>query len=129
MQKSYALDTSILIVHYYKRNLSYIVEKGFINLHTLSEIFYVICRAEGLDNAVKYVKELLKMMKIVPSNELVYIAGQFKCKYRISLADAWTLATAKVKKVPALFAVKEKEIINIFDELKREVEIEFLYTD
>lgn len=129
MQKSYALDTSILIVYYYKRNLSYIIENGFINLHTLSEIFYIICRTEGLDSAVKYVKELLKIVKIVPSSELVYIAGQFKCKYRISLADAWTLATAKVKKVPALFAIKEREIIDIFDELKKEVEIEFLYPD
>jgi len=57
---------------------------------------------------------------MIPSSEPVY---------RMSLADAQTLVIAKVKKVPALFAVKEKEIIDIFDELKREVEIEFLYAD
>jgi len=49
---------------------------------------------------------------MIPSSEPVY---------RMSLADAQTLVIAKVKKVPALFAVKEKEIIDIFDELKREL--------
>jgi len=42
------------------------------------------------------------------------------------LVDARILVIAKVKKVPATFPVKEKEIIDIFDEIKREVEIEFL---
>ena len=125
MQKSYALDTSILIVHYYRKNLGEILKKGYVNLHTLSETFYVICRMEGVEEAFRYIEELVKTLKIVPSHELALVAGQFKCKYRISLADAWTLATAKVKNVPALF-VKEKELLDVLDQLREEVSIEFL---
>ncbi len=125
MRKNYALDTSVLIVHYYRKDLGEILKRGYINLHTLSETFYVICRIEGVEEAARYIQEIVKTAKIVPSHELALVAGQFKCKYRISLADAWVLATAKVKNIPALF-VKEKEVLDILDKLKDEVNIEFL---
>jgi len=80
---------------------------------------------EGVEEAARYIQEIVKTVKIVPSHELALVAGQFKCKYRISLADAWVLATAKVKNIPALF-VKEKEVLDILDKLKDEVNIEFL---
>ena len=126
MQKSYALDTSALIVHYYKRNLKEIIKESYVNLHTLSETFYIICRTEGLEKAAHYIQEIVGTATIVPSHELALTAGQFKCKYRISLADAWTLATAKIKRVPALFGIREREILDILDQLKKEVEVEFL---
>ncbi|RLE58187.1 MAG: hypothetical protein DRJ32_06900 [Thermoprotei archaeon] len=126
LQRSYALDTSVLIVYYYKRNLDDIIREGYINVVTLSETLYVICRMEGVEEALKYVEKLAKEANLVPSHKLVCIAGQFKCKYRISLSDAWTLATAKVENVPALYAIRKREIIDIIDRLREDVHVEFL---
>lgn len=126
MRRSYALDTSALIVHYYKRNLEEVIGNSYVNLHTISEVFYVLCRVEGVDSAARYVREIVGKTGIVPSSKLALVAGQFKCKYRISLADAWTLATAKVEEVPALFGVREREILDVLDRLGEEVEVEFI---
>ena len=126
MQGSYAIDTSALIVNYYRGVLEDTLSQSYVNLHILSETFYVICRSEGVDKALKYVQEVAGKARITPSEEIALIAGQFKCKYPISLADAWTLATAKRNGVPALFGVMEREIIDVVEELRKEVKIEFL---
>ena len=127
-QRSYALDSSFLIYHHYKGDSTTndIIKAGFLNLVALSEALYVICRKEGVVTALDFVKETSKIVKIVPSERIAPMAGQFKCKYPISLADCWVLATSKVFKAPALFAFKEKELLAHIDAVREETEVEFL---
>ncbi|MGQ9722401.1 MAG: PIN domain-containing protein [Candidatus Jordarchaeum sp.] len=106
MQRSYALVTSFLIYLYYLEkndNIWKIVENGFCNLVTLSEMYHVTYRKEGHVGSVKFIEKLIKISKIVPSEELALIVGQFKCKYPISLADCWVLATGKKGLFPHCF--------------------------
>ncbi|MCD6510742.1 MAG: PIN domain-containing protein [Thermoprotei archaeon] len=126
--KKFALDTSFLIYHYYKGNkkTSELLRNGVINYVTLSEVLYVLCRYENPKEALSYIEEIVKLASIAPSSKVSLIAGQFKCKYPIALADCWVLATAKVYRIPSLFAFKEKEIIKHLDLIKKEVGVVFL---
>ena len=126
--RNYALDGSFLIHHHYKGDgtTNDILKAGLLNLVALSEALYVICRKEGVATALNSVKEISKAVKIVPSERIAPMAGQFKCKYPISLADCWVLATSKVFKVPALFAFKEKELLAHIDAIRIETEVKFL---
>ena len=126
--RNYALDSSFLIYHYYKGDdaTNDILKTGLLNLVALSEALYVICRKEGVTTSLNFVKEISKAVKVAPSERIAPMAGQFKCKYPISLADCWVLATSKVFKVPALFAFKEKELVAHIDTIRGETEVKFL---
>jgi predicted nucleic acid-binding protein len=67
--KSYALDTSFLVYHYYKgdERTNRFFEEGVTNLVTICETLYTICRKEGLQRALDFVKEVSKRVKIIPS--------------------------------------------------------------
>jgi len=126
--RNYALDSSFLIYHHYKGDgaTNDILKAGLLNLVALSEALYVICRKEGVATALNFVMEILKVVKVVPSERIAPMAGQFKCKYPVSLADCWVLATSKIFNVPALFAFREKELLTHIDAIRRETEVEFL---
>jgi predicted nucleic acid-binding protein len=126
--RSYALDSSFLIYHYFKQDdkTERILELGFINPVVLSETFYVLCRKVGLNNALSFVAKVSKEVKTAPLERLIAMAGQFKCKYPLSIVDCWVLATSRALSIPALFAFKEKELLVHLDELGEEVEIQFL---
>ena len=100
----YAIDTSIIIVRYYdkKRVATRIFQQGYVNAVTISEALYVLCRKENWDKAESFIREQTPGLTVIPSAEVVSLAAAFKCKFSIALADCWTLATAKHKKVPAL---------------------------
>lgn len=76
--------------------------------------------------ALNFVMDALKTVRIVPSERVALMAGQFKCKYPISLADCWVLATSKVFNVPALFAFRERELLAYIEDVRRETEVKFL---
>lgn len=126
--KRYALDTSFLIHHYYNGNIKTgeILSRGAVNLTTASETLYVLCRTEGLNRSLEFINDVYKQAQLVPSERLVAVAGQFKCKYPISLADCWVLATGKNVRIPALFAQREDELINHLESISKEVEVSFL---
>jgi len=126
--RKYALDTSFLVYHYYRGNVltERLLSNGIVNYVTLSEVLYILCRYEGLNPALNYIRKVVKLASIAPSSKVSLVAGQFKCKYPISLADCWVLATAKVYGIPSLFAQKEKEIIKHIEAIRSEVEIIFL---
>jgi len=126
--RRYSLDTSFLTYHYYNRETktSRILSSGALNLTTVSETLYVLCRTEGLEKSLQFIKDVYKQAQLVPSERLVAVAGQFKCKYPISLADSWVLATGKILRIPALFAHREEEIINHLESISKEVEVAFL---
>ncbi|MHA1648940.1 MAG: PIN domain-containing protein [Candidatus Helarchaeota archaeon] len=126
-QKRYALDSSILIQYFYLKDkkTKFLITNGITNLVALSECYYIICRKEGNEVSMNYIDELSSLVKIIPSEQIIKIAGQFKCKFPIALADCWTLATAFVLDTKAIFAFKEKELIDNLNDILKEVKIEF----
>ncbi|MEM2902695.1 MAG: PIN domain-containing protein [Candidatus Bathyarchaeia archaeon] len=126
--RNYALDSSFLIYHHYKGDAltNDILKAGLLNPVSLSEALYVVCRKEGVATALNFVMDALKTVRIVPSERVALMAGQFKCKYPISLADCWVLATSKVFNVPALFAFRERELLAYIEDVRRETEVKFL---
>jgi len=126
--RRYALDTSIILLSFYDREriAPEILQQGYVNAVTVSEALYVLCRKENWEQAKSFIGEQTRELTVIPSSQVTALAAAFKCKFSIALADCWTLATAKHKKVPALFAFKEAELIDHLDALKAEVEIVFL---
>lgn len=82
---------------------------------SLIEIYYVLCRRRGFDEAKRILEKILASgyFKVEDLNDSVMsLAGDCKCKYSISLADCIVISTAKKLGTKALF--------------RRESEIEFL---
>lgn len=125
--KSFALDSSILIQYYYLKDqkTKELIKHGVTNLVALSECYYIICRKEDNQTALKYINELMEDVQIVSTEQIVKIAGQFKCKFSIALADCWTLATAFALKTSAVFAFKESELKKNFQEIIKQVNLRF----
>lgn len=92
---SYALDSSVLLYHKYRpsEKTRSLVRAGVLNVVTLSEVLYVICRNEGVAEALAYVERLVEEARLAPPKKVAPVAGQFKCRFPVSLADAWVLAT------------------------------------
>jgi len=93
-------------------------EKVYCSLYTISEIFYVICRLEGLNHALEKVNAMLssRVIKVNNTEEMALEAGRLKCERAISIGDCSCIATAKITGSRAVFAQKEKELAN---EIKR----------
>ncbi|MEM2127395.1 MAG: PIN domain-containing protein [Candidatus Bathyarchaeia archaeon] len=125
---SYALDTSVLLHHRYAPSdlTEALISSGIINLVTLSEVLYIVCRGEDSSKALSYVEELAEKGRLAPSERVAPVAGQFKCRFPVSLADAWVLATGKVMDLPCLFAHREKGLVSHITAISREVEVRFL---
>ncbi|MEM3381230.1 MAG: hypothetical protein QXL25_05615 [Candidatus Bathyarchaeia archaeon] len=54
------------------------------------------------------------------------VAGQFKCKYPLALADCWVLATGKIYRTPAFFAIREKTVETPLESIEKEVQVRSL---
>jgi len=127
LQGNLAVDTSAWIEYFLETELgkrldSYLSspqpKKVFVSLLTLSEIYYVLCRAGGEKLAEECLETLsvIKDLVIDLSLDLAVKAGSLKCKRAISLADCTCIALAEKYGCQALFARKEKEIE---EEMKR----------
>ncbi len=125
---SYALDTSVLLHHRYAPNevTEALLGSAILNLVTLSEVMYIVCRSENASKALSYLEGLAVKGRLAPSERVAPVAGQFKCRFPLSLADAWVLATGKVMDVPCLFAHREREITSHLPAIEREVKVHFL---
>jgi len=100
--------------------------RSSVNEVTVSEALYVLCRVEGFRSALNFISDVARKATIPSLGSIALVAGQFKCKYPIALADCWVLATAKVNGVPALFESREEEIAKRLSEIEQEVEVKFL---
>ena len=80
--KSFALDSSILIHYYYLKDqkTKELIKQGVTNLVALSECYYIICRKEDNQTALKYINELMEAVPIISTEQIVKIAGQFPTK-------------------------------------------------
>ncbi|WP_455283878.1 PIN domain-containing protein [[Eubacterium] cellulosolvens] len=125
----FALDSGVLLFNYCAgrpERTTGLVRNSLLNLVTLSETLYVICRIDGVEKAQRFIEECAKETVVVPSERVAPLAGHLKCRYPISLADCWALATAKAFDVPCLFAFRESEIVRNLDLIRREVQVKFL---
>ncbi|MBB5254335.1 type II toxin-antitoxin system VapC family toxin [Sulfurisphaera ohwakuensis] len=102
------------IEKFVEENLDEIV----INELNLEEIKYIICRKNNIEK-VEEVEVFLKSsgyFNVFPFTNVRGEIYRLKCKYPISLADASSIATAKILGIPVMFK-REKEIEPFKNEL------------
>jgi len=106
--RRYVLDTSVLLAYSGDEPGARVIEalllkarqgkiEAYISFMTTMEAAYHAFRAKGKDglvNVLAYLQEL-PLRRIDMSEELLSLAAQVKGTYRLSVADAWILATAK----------------------------------
>ncbi len=114
---SIALDTGLLLEFFTNGPLAELVTEEifnnsevktiYIHDYTITELFSVICKQKGVDFAEEAVEELMKFTKVVSTNKLRYIAGEFKAKRNLSMSDCFSLSISKRYKIPVLFKKKQ----------------------
>jgi len=77
-------------------------KEGCISEITMAEYFYKTCQKLGIDVASIRAKSIRQSrIKVAPVDEVISTtAGELKCRYadKISIADAFAVATAKIRK-------------------------------
>lgn len=132
----YALDASALIELCLDSNVGEVLRDALISeniiayTHELAiiEVFYVLCRKAGLENAKTSVDSLLisGYLNVENISEISEAASKIKCVRSIAISDCLTLALAKEKSSNALFAKREVELIRELEKEPFDVNIEFI---
>ncbi len=90
------------------------------NQLTITEIFYIHCRINGVKKATMLINDMRSMFEILQIDSLHTLAGELKCRYPIALSDCFSIASGIVKNIPVLF-MKEKELTKkIQEEIERD---------
>ncbi len=97
----------------------------YISETVVSEIFYVLCRRKGYQEAKKKIDMVLDGTEVIEGREIQMIAGNYKCERAISLSDCFTIAVSKSMGLPALFK-EEEEIRQEINKKAFDVELYFL---
>lgn len=86
------------------------------------EIYYIVCRAAGQAAAEKIVQNLdtLPIAVVGVDREITRIAAEFKATRRMSYADCFAAALAKIKKAEVVTGDKE------FKAIENEVKVAWL---
>jgi len=131
-----ALDTSVLIELVYstsggsklRENLKQGLAEAFTTELNIAELRYVLCRNLGLKESNARVEKLLASGYIIVEDlsALIIEASELKCQRAISLADCFCLALAQKISSKALFARREKDLVNEMKKQPFEAEIMFL---
>jgi len=106
-------------------------EKVYCSLYSLSEIFYVLCRLQGLKYAMEKTNVILstRIVEIENTKEMAIEVGRLKCERAVSIGDCSCIATAKITGSRAVFAQREKDLVNEIEKRPFDVEIIFLATE
>lgn len=132
------LDTSAIVEYLMGTELGRSVKEYFetlkpeervhCSLYSISEIFYVLCRLKGLEYALERMGVMLssRVVEITNTEEMALEAGRLKCERAFSIGDCSCIATAKITGSQAVFAQREKELVNEMERKPFEVEILFL---
>ncbi len=120
---SIALDTGLLLEFFTNGPLAELVTDEifnnsnvktiYIHDYIITELFSVICKQKGVSFAEETVEELMKFTKVVSTNKLRYIAGEFKAKRKLSMSDCFSLSIAKRYKIPVLFKRKQDLVVEM----------------
>ena len=131
-----ALDTSVLIELVYstsggsklRENLKQGLAEAFTTELNIAELRYVLCRNLGLKESNARVEKLLASGYIIVEDlsALIIEASELKCQRAISMADCFCLALAQKTASKALFARREKDLVNEMKKQPFEAEIIFL---
>jgi predicted nucleic acid-binding protein len=97
----------------------------FISEPVVSELYYVICRQKGHEEAKKDIEAVLEGVEVIEGRDMQILAGKYKCERAISLSDCFTISVSKNLSLPALFK-KEKEIDYEINKKLFDIEILFL---
>ncbi len=94
----------------------------FMNWINIGEIYYIVQRRESLKKAIEtiFLIKQLPIDKVGYEESLILVAGDYKARYPIAYADAYCLATAKIKKAKVVTGDPE------YKSIKDEVAIEWL---
>jgi len=101
------------------------IQRIYISPLVDTELKYILCRQKGHENAIKITSEFLKDFTIYSEKKLRDEAAHLKCNFAISIADCYSLATAKLLEIP-IYMKKEDEIEKVFSELSTLVKISFI---
>lgn len=101
--------------------------RAYITSLSLTELQYVMCRKLGSSEAGNVMEEFISSNLVMPLEieGTGRIAADLKCKFPIAIADCYSLALGKQLGLP-VYMRKEKEIVRVLSELKKEVEIIFV---
>jgi len=131
-----ALDTSALIELTFSTSagikLREALKGGLVEAYatelSITELRYVLCRRLSLAESSERVDKLLESgyMVIGDTYSLIYDASRYKCERAVSLADCFCLALAHRSSCSALFARREKELVEEIQRKPFDVEILFL---
>jgi len=131
-----ALDTSALIELVFSTpqgaRLRQGLKQGLIEAYTselsIAELRYVLCRKLGLAESGDRVEKLLASgyINVEDLSTLIVDASRHKCERAISLADCFCIALAEKTFSKALFAEREKDLIEEIRRKPFDAEIIFL---
>ena len=81
-----------------------------MNAVNVGEVYYIVCRKKSVRAAQQLISSLDREIRTVNADlELAVLAGDYKHHNRLSLADAFALATAE-REAPALLVTGDPEI-------------------
>ncbi len=105
-------------------------EDAYVITHdvAMAELRYVLCRAMGREDSRARVEKLLASgyLRVEGIAGLVEAAADYKCERAISLPDCFTLSLGKNRSLEALFAARERELVEEMERRPFDVEIRFL---
>ncbi len=94
----------------------------------LCELSYILCRRLSWAEAMEKTESLLRsaLVAVIPFRVLWTEAAEIKCKAAVALPDCFTIAAARLTGGTALFARREKEIVDAMESGKLSDRIEFV---
>jgi predicted nucleic acid-binding protein len=78
---------------------------------TIVEIYYIVRRKTTSQRTKTVVRDLKKLVKIIPIEEYLELTGEVKAETSFSIADSALIALAEYRDIPVIFK-KEQEIEN-----------------
>ncbi len=109
------LDTSVLLGYFMdeKREINSLLEgyvftqESKITLygHNLikSELYYIVCREKGIDEAEVILKKLRGIMNTISDTWLFKKAANIKCSHPIAISDCYSISLAILQECPVFF--------------------------
>jgi hypothetical protein len=136
LRGSYGIDAGALLELVYGTDSGIAMKEALISermyamTHTLAltELWYILCRRLGWEEAQGRVKALQHSgyIEVVNTEALMMEAAHYKCERAIALPDCFTLSLGKERKIPALFSRRERELEEEIERKPFKVDICFL---
>ncbi|MCI0750804.1 MAG: type II toxin-antitoxin system VapC family toxin [Flammeovirgaceae bacterium] len=127
MTKNVVFDSYALIAHFKNEPGASLIsdlftdlligeKNGFISVINVGEVYYMLSRKAGIENAEKSIEIIRTLpIKIVDADfEITYAAAQLKARHKFSYADSFAAALTIIKK--GTLVTGDKEFKNLSKE-------------